>query len=293
MNETVTVGQAIEFIRNSLSDIYPRGEVDGFVKIIFRQLLNYESVDILLRKDNILPEFIPEKITKVVKDLQNHRPIQYIFGTAYFHGHNFHVDGSTLIPRPETEELVDMIIKDNPGSDLSVLDCGTGSGCIAISLAIGMRFANVEAIDISEDALKVASGNAVALKAKVRFGKQDILDMPQVSEKYDIIVSNPPYIGECERLSMDSNVLDYEPDTALFVPDNDPLVFYRKIAEFGVTALKPGGRIYYEINSRFPEEMRSMMMKLGYRDISVIRDMQGLYRFLIARKEYESEKEGR
>lgn len=293
MNETVTVGQAIEFIRNSLSDIYPRGEVDGFVKIIFRQLLNYESVDILLRKDNILPEFIPEKIAKVVKDLQNHRPIQYIFGTAYFHGHNFHVDGSTLIPRPETEELVDMIIKDNPGSDLSVLDCGTGSGCIAISLAIGMRFANVEAIDISEDALKVASGNAVALKAKVRFGKQDILDMPQVSEKYDIIVSNPPYIGECERLSMDSNVLDYEPDTALFVPDNDPLVFYRKIAEFGVTALKPGGRIYYEINSRFPEEMRSMMMKLGYRDISVIRDMQGLYRFLIARKEYESEKEGR
>ncbi len=293
MNETVTVGQAIEFIRNSLSDIYPRGEVDGFVKIIFRQLLNYESVDILLRKDNILPEFIPEKIAKVVKDLQNHRPIQYIFGTAYFHGHNFHVDGSTLIPRPETEELVDMIIKDNPGSDLSVLDCGTGSGCIAISLAIGMRFANVEAIDISEDALKVASGNAVALKAKVRFGKQDILDMPQVSEKYDIIVSNPPYIGECERLSMDSNVLDYEPDTALFVPDNDPLVFYRKIAEFGVTALKPGGRIYYEINSRFPEEMRSMMMKLGYRDISVIRDMQGSYRFLIARKEYESEKEGR
>ena len=129
--------------------------------------------------------------------------------------------------------------------------------------------------------------------AKVRFSKQDILDMPQVSEKYDIIVSNPPYIGECERSSMDSNVLDYEPNTALFVPDNDPLVFYRKIAEFGVTALKPGGRIYYEINSRFPEEMRSMMTKLGYRDISVIRDMQGLYRFLIARKEYESEKKGR
>lgn len=293
MNETVTVGQAIEFIRNSLSDIYPRGEVDGFVKIIFRQLLNYESVDILLRKDNILPEFIPDKIAKVVKDLQKRRPIQYIFGTAYFHGHNFHVDGSTLIPRPETEELVDMIINENPDSDLSVLDCGTGSGCIAISLAIGLKFANVEAIDISEDALKVASGNAVALKAKVRFGKQDILDMPQVSEKYDIIVSNPPYIGECERSSMDSNVLDYEPNTALFVPDNDPLVFYRKIAEFGVTALKPGGRIYYEFNSRFPEEMRSMMTKLGYLDISVIRDMQGLYRFLIARKEYESEKEGR
>lgn len=293
MNETMTVGQAIDYIRKSLSDIYPRGEVDGFVKIIFRQLLNYESVDILLRKDNILPEFIPDKITKVIKDLQKRRPIQYIFGTAYFHGHNFHVDGSTLIPRPETEELVDMIIDENPVSDLSVLDCGTGSGCIAISLAIGLKFANVEAIDISEDALRVASGNAAALKAKVRFSKQDILDMPQVSEKYDIIVSNPPYIGECERPSMDSNVLDYEPDTALFVPDNDPLVFYRKIAEFGVAALKSGGRIYYEINSRFPEEMRSMMAKLGYRDISVIRDMQGLYRFLIARKEYESEKEGR
>ena len=288
----MTVGQAIDYIRASLSGMYPKGEVDGFVKIIFRELLNYESVDILLRKDNILPEFIPDKITKVVKDLQKHRPIQYIFGTAYFHGHNFYVDGSTLIPRPETEELVDMIIDENQGADLSVLDCGTGSGCIAISLAIGLRFADVEAVDISEEALKVAARNSSSLKAKVRFRKEDILNMPSVIEKYDIIVSNPPYIGESERVSMDLNVIDYEPEAALFVPEEDPLIFYRKIAEFGVTALKPGGRIYYEINSRFPDEMKSMMNRLGYRDISVIRDMQGLYRFLIARKGYESE-EGR
>lgn len=293
MNETVTVGQAIDYIRASLSGMYPKGEVDGFVKIIFRELLNYESVDILLRKDNILPEFIPDKITKVVKDLQKHRPIQYIFGTAYFHGHNFYVDGSTLIPRPETEELVDMIIDGNQGADLSVLDCGTGSGCVAISLAIGLRFADVEAIDISEEALKVAARNSSSLKAKVRFRKEDILNMPSVIEKYDIIVSNPPYIGESERVSMDLNVINYEPEAALFVPEDDPLIFYRKIAEFGVTALKPGGRIYYEINSRFPDEMKSMMNRLGYRDISVIRDMQGLYRFLIARKGYESEEEGR
>lgn len=292
MNETMTVGQAIDYIRASLSGMYPKGEVDGFVKIIFRELLNYESVDILLRKDNILPEFIPDKITKVVKDLQKHRPIQYIFGTAYFYGHNFYVDGSTLIPRPETEELVDMIIDENQGADLSVLDCGTGSGCIAISLAIGLRFADVEAIDISEEALKVAARNSSSLKAKVRFRKEDILNMPSVIEKYDIIVSNPPYIGESEMVSMDLNVIDYEPEAALFVPEDDPLIFYRKIAEFGVTALKPGGRIYYEINSRFPDEMKSMMNRLGYRDISVIRDMQGLYRFLIARKGYESE-EGR
>lgn len=292
MNETMTVGQAIDYIRASLSGMYPKGEVDGFVKIIFRELLNYESVDILLRKDNILPEFIPDKITKVVKDLQKHRPIQYIFGTAYFHGHNFYVDGSTLIPRPETEELVDMIIDENQGADLSVLDCGTGSGCIAISLAIGLRFADVEAVDISEEALKVAARNSSSLKAKVHFRKQDLLNMPSVIEKYDIIVSNPPYIGESERVSMDLNVIDYEPEAALFVPEEDPLIFYRKIAEFGVTALKPGGRIYYEINSRFPDEMKSMMNRLGYRDISVIRDMQGLYRFLIARKGYESE-EGR
>ena len=288
----MTVGQAIDYIRASLSGMYPKGEVDGFVKIIFRELLNYESVDILLRKDNILPEFIPDKITKVVKDLQKHRPIQYIFGTAYFHGHNFYVDGSTLIPRPETEELVDMIIDENQGADLSVLDCGTGSGCIAISLAIGLRFADVEAVDISEEALKVAARNSSSLKAKVHFRKQDLLNMPSVIEKYDIIVSNPPYIGESERVSMDLNVIDYEPEAALFVPEEDPLIFYRKIAEFGVTALKPGGRIYYEINSRFPDEMKSMMNRLGYRDISVIRDMQGLYRFLIARKGYESE-EGR
>lgn len=286
MNEREqTVEQAVRTIRTALRPLYPAGEVEGFIRIIFRHLLHYEPVDILLRKDTVLPGFIPDKIDKVVEELKKSRPVQYIFNEARFHGHDFYVDGSVLIPRPETEELVDIIVDENELSDLSVLDAGTGSGCIAISLALALKFPEVTAVDISEKALAVARRNAAALNARnIDFVCCDMLDMPVEVGKYDIIVSNPPYIAESEKAGMDRNVLDYEPSGALFVPDDDPLRFYKALSRFGADALKPGGRLYFEINSRFPAEIKKMLDADGYVDVELLRDMQGLWRFARAHK---------
>lgn len=284
MNEPITLGQMIAVVRTRLRDQYPPGEVEGFIKIIFRELLGYETVDILLHKDTELPDFIVTKTAKVVDLLRENRPIQYIFGKAWFHGHEFSVDASTLIPRPETEELVDLIIDKNRGSDLRVLDIGTGSGCIAVSLALGLRFPTVDAIDISDRALSVARDNASRLRARVDFRRDDILTAKPDGCRYDIIVSNPPYIADSELRSMAANVVDYEPHSALFVPDSDPLRFYRAIAEYARHALADGGRLYFEINSRFPDEMRALLLEYGFVDIDIRRDMQGLYRFANATK---------
>ena len=286
MNEREqTVEQAVRTIRTALRPLYPAGEVEGFIRIIFRHLLHYEPVDILLRKDTVLPGFIPDKIDKVVEELKKSRPVQYIFNEARFHGHDFYVDGSVLIPRPETEQLVDIIVDENGLSDLSVLDAGTGSGCIAISLALALKFPEVTAVDISEKALEVARRNAAALNARnIDFVCCDMLDMPVEVGKYDIIVSNPPYIAESEKAGMDRNVLDYEPSGALFVPDDDPLRFYKALSRFGADALKPGGRLYFEINSRFPAEIKKMLDADGYVDVELLRDMQGLWRFARAHK---------
>lgn len=286
MNEREqTVEQAVRTIRTALRPLYPAGEVEGFIRIIFRHLLHYEPVDILLRKDTVLPGFIPDKIDKVVEELKKSRPVQYIFNEARFHGHDFYVDGSVLIPRPETEELVDIIVDENGLSDLSVLDAGTGSGCIAISLALALKFPEVTAVDISEKALEVARRNAAALNARnIDFVCCDMLDMPVEVGKYDIIVSNPPYIAESEKAGMDRNVLDYEPSGALFVPDDDPLRFYKALSRFGADALKPGGRLYFEINSRFPAEIKKMLDADGYVDVELLCDMQGLWRFARAHK---------
>ena len=286
MNEREqTVEQAVRTIRTALRPLYPAGEVEGFIRIIFRHLLHYEPVDILLRKDTVLPGFIPDKIDKVVEELKKSRPVQYIFNEARFHGHDFYVDESVLIPRPETEELVDIIVDENGLSDLSVLDAGTGSGCIAISLALALKFPEVTAVDISEKALEVARRNAAALNARnIDFVCCDMLDMPVEVGKYDIIVSNPPYIAESEKAGMDRNVLDYEPSGALFVPDDDPLRFYKALSRFGADALKPGGRLYFEINSRFPAEIKKMLDADGYVDVELLRDMQGLWRFARAHK---------
>lgn len=278
------MNQTLSDIRCRLSEKFPKGETDAFIRIIFRHVMGYEPVDILLHKDSVLPGFIVVKIHKVVDELLKNRPIQYIFRQTYFHGHVFEVDSSTLIPRPETEELVDLIVDRHKESDLRVLDAGTGSGCIAVSLALALKFSSVTAIDVSEDALKVARRNAESLKAKVEFVRTDILTLKPTENVFDIIVSNPPYIAESERKGMDLNVLDYEPSLALFVPDADPLKFYRALAAYGVIALVPGGCLYFEINSRFPDEMRQMLLSFGYRNIEIILDMQRLPRFVVAEK---------
>lgn len=218
---------------------------------------------------------LPEALLIDFEKLKSNEPIQYILGHGPFYGREFLVTEDTLIPRNETEELVHLIIKENPKPNLRVLDIGTGTGCIPITLALEMKSPEVYAIDISEKALAVSSENAKLLHAKVDFSKCDILkEKPQVAD-LDILVSNPPYIPLAEKGQMHRNVLDFEPDLALFVNDEDPLIFYRVISDEGKKLLKPTGKIYFEINERFGKEVSEIMMAFGYQNVRVIKDLNG------------------
>ena len=280
--------EAINKIRQSLRGIYPQGEIEEFIKIIFDNLMGYSPVEILLHKDSDLSELVRKKIDSVIEQLRMHRPIQYIFGNAYFCGNRFKVTPDTLIPRPETQELVDKIVDSDKRTDLRVLDIGTGSGCIAISLARALKFPQVTAIDISKKALDVAKENARDLKVNIQFILQDILKAVAPCSVFDVIVSNPPYICEKEKSGIDDNVLKYEPQSALFVPDEDPLLFYRAIAKYAMTALVDAGKLYFEINPLYADDMRRMLSEIGFVNVEIARDFYGHYRFAWCQKpEYD------
>ena len=273
--------EAIEQLRNGLAGVADPQEVQAMIRVVCEDIFNYDQVDVALRQESELPEFAPEKVADIIARLSRHEPLQYIVGSARFHGHKFKVNPAVLIPRPETEQLVDLIVDENPASDLRVLDMGTGSGCIAISLARALKFAQVEALDVSRDALNVARENAAALKAKVRFFESDMLS-PQPASRYDIIVSNPPYVCWSERDAMDRNVKDYEPAQALFVPDNDPLLFYKAIAPYAAQSLEPGGKLYLEINQRFGADVKCLLEHNGLAEVRIIEDSYGNVRFAAA-----------
>lgn len=272
-------------IKDTLSPIYSKGEIKNIIRIIFENLKNYSQVDIIMNQDEVLSDYIKQKIDVILKRLLNREPIQYIFSEAYFQGMTLKVSPDTLIPRPETEELVDIIIKENTKSDLHILDIGTGSGAIAIALARALRFPVVDAIDISSGAIDIAKENAISLKVKINFMIKDILSIENPPENiYDIIVSNPPYITNEEKTSMEVNVLDYEPHSALFVPDNEPLLFYTAISSYAKQALRPGGRIYFEINNKFSKETANLLSDCGFSSVNITKDMYGLDRFVSAIK---------
>lgn len=274
-------------IRHKLSPKYGEGEAQAMARIIFENLKGWSPVDLAIKQDEPVSDFIQGKVDEVVTRLLNDEPIQQIFGLADFYGMKLKVTPDTLIPRPETEELVDLIVKDNQCKDLRVLDCGTGSGCIAIALQRNLPFPDVTAIDISDKALAVARENAKSLHAPVEFRNADILKLPGSvgRDQFDFIVSNPPYIAENERTGMARNVLDYEPATALFVPDSDPLKFYRAILQASSQGLLvDGGRIYFEINPLYANDLKALAQNLGFVDVNLIRDTDGKYRFLSANK---------
>lgn len=280
----MTLREYIAEIKVRLGVKYDLREVDWMVRDIFDAVKGYSPVDIVLHGDEMLSDFVQSEVGKIVDRLLDDEPLQYILGYAHFCGHRFGVNRATLIPRPETQELVDKIVRENNRSDLRVLDVGTGSGCIAISLARALRFPIVDAIDISSEALDVARMNARDLKVKVNFIQDDALSMSAESGTYDIIVSNPPYIIESEKREMERNVLDYEPSKALFVPDSDPLRFYRAIAVYASEALAGGGMLYFEINPLFVDEMTRLLENNSFENVDIIKDMQGRDRFATARK---------
>lgn len=272
-------------LRDALVPLYGKGETEAMIRIMFHYLKGWDTTAMLIHESEPLSEYMKGEVDKILTRLLNHEPIQYITGEARFHGLDLKVTPDVLIPRPETSELVD-IICDETGdrADLRVLDIGTGSGCIAVALARSLRFPEITAVDVSQRAIDVAKDNAAALKVKVNFLHEDIFRWMPTGD-FDIIVSNPPYIDESEMKSMDANVVEFEPHSALFVPDADPLVFYRRIAVIATRSLIPGGRLYLEINPRHSEELLRLLTGAGLGNTQVVTDSYGKQRFIIASRQ--------
>lgn len=267
-----------------LSADYSEQEVQSLQKLIFEKKLGLPLHELFLNPDKPVKSEDAESILSIVSELKIQKPIQYLLGETYFYGLNFKVCPDVLIPRPETEELVDWIINSAEDKPLSILDIGTGSGCIAISLAANLKQAKVTAIDVSSKALEVAKSNAVYNNVKIDFRVTDFLDYSSfiINTPYDIIVSNPPYVRESEQALMKPNVLDHEPHLALFVKNSDPLIFYRTIAKRSRDFLKRGGAIYCEINEEFGEKVKTLFINGGYNKVEIRKDINGKDRMVKA-----------
>lgn len=275
---------SVSHIRRALQESYSVQEAANLSRIVCCEMLGQTTIDYYLGKDIILSSKEMQKLNGILARLLNFEPIQYIQGTARFLERSYHVAPGVLIPRPETEELVEVMLREIP-SDARILDIGTGSGCIAISLSKAFPNAKVTAWDVSEDALCIARRNNDDLQASVCFVKQDVLVWRgDGGQCYDVIVSNPPYITESEKQEMERNVLDWEPFSALFVPNNDPLLFYRRIGELGRMMLVDGGRLYFEINRAYGEATAMMLCGQGYTGIRILKDISGNDRFVIAER---------
>ncbi|WP_029906632.1 peptide chain release factor N(5)-glutamine methyltransferase [Prevotella sp. 10(H)] len=276
--------KAIPYIKESLKAYYPESEISGFTRIIIEYITKkpYQQVYI---DPFILSQESYAQIDSILDRLKKYEPIQYITEETEFYGLPFFVNRNVLIPRPETEELVELILNENKEPNLTVLDIGTGSGAIAIALAKQMNNANVTAWDISVMALDVAVINSKANSVDISFKRVDVLvDYPQ-DKKFDIIVSNPPYVLESEKSAMEQNVLAYEPHTALFVPDNDALIFYERIADIALDLLNPDGKLYFEINQAKGKETVAMLEKKGFKNIALFQDLSKKDRMVRAEKQ--------
>lgn len=263
---------------------YAETEASALARWILEEEFGFSTLELYAGKDTDFPMEKRNRLNDILVRLARFEPIQYIIGKTEFCGLTLKVSSDVLIPRPETAELVDWIVSDCPQLGLRVLDIGTGSGCIAITLAERMVEAEVSAWDISEKALAVARENALHNNVRIAFSCMDVFNEPTDTSVFDIIVSNPPYITESERAEMERNVLDYEPETALFVPDTDPLRFYRRIAHIGNQMLKPGGKLFFEINRAYGSETAAMLKYGGYSQVEVRSDSYGNARMIKAIK---------
>lgn len=283
---------------HQLTPLYAVEEAQAITRLVLETTFGFSLTDLVCGKVSELSADDETKLHEIWQRLEAGEPVQYVLGETDFFGRSFHVAPGVLIPRPETEGLCRLVLDGLP-TGAHVLDIGTGSGCIAITIALEATQALVEAWDISDEALRQAHDNALRLGAQVLFRQKDVLaeareDMLAKTSKgeeseeadslFDCIVSNPPYIADKERTTMARNVLDYEPSTALFVPDDDPLRFYRSIAELGLRRLRPGGRLCFEINPLYAESLSSLLISLGYEAVTILDDDYGKQRFATARK---------
>lgn len=276
------------YFRNELVDQYETGEIDQFLNWCLEAFAGYTRNDLLLRPDSRVTESELLKLYFAVKDLKHGRPIQYITGKSYFLGLTLQVSSAVLIPRPETEELVEWVLDEygNRPDSFSIVDIGTGSGCIAIALKQKLSRCHVYAVDVSVEALDIAKINAENSSTDIHFIQTDVLVEGAVSAIPNclVMISNPPYIRRSEENAMHKNVLEHEPHTALFVPDDDALIFYQAIGKLALEKLKAGGCLYVEINEALGLETCILFQKLGFTDVRLRQDMQGKDRMVAAKK---------
>lgn len=280
----MTLNELYRLYLHDLKDIYPENEAADITKLVFESVAGISRADVIRNPEKLLNEPLRSTLKKHLADLKTHQPVQYVIGEAWFYQMKYKVNPAVLIPRPETEELVTGVIevlKDNPNA--AVLDIGTGSGCIPIALKKNMPGAAITAIDVSKEALEVAKENAAIHHTPILLKQLDFLDEQAWNElgSYDIIVSNPPYIPLGEKALLDKNVTAFEPHTALFVPDNTPLIFYEKIAAFGKSHLKENGQVMMETHEDFAMQVLQLFSASGY-DAAIIKDMSGKERMVVA-----------
>ena len=292
------VKQYRNYFNETLKTIYPITEIDSFFFLLFEEYLGFKRIDIVLKSDFKITKETLNLLQSATKQLEQEVPLQYIIGKTEFYGLPFVVNKHVLIPRPETEELVAWVVSESSRfktfntstkqttdkKQLKILDIGTGSGCISISLKKQLPFAKISAIDISEEALSVAKKNAVLNNVDIHFILQDILKTVTLDQHYDIIISNPPYVRELEKKELKNNVLKNEPHVALFVENDNPLIFYAKIAELAKKYLNKNGLLFFEINQYLGTETIDLVNKKGLKNIQLKKDMFGNDRIVVASK---------
>jgi release factor glutamine methyltransferase len=271
----------IQHIEKELTGLYPKTEVKAFVRIILEHVCGLSYTDQILLRKQKLDEQHKKAVSEVLERLKNYEPVQYILGETEFFGLKLKVKPAVLIPRPETEELAQWITETELPENAAALDIGTGSGCLALAIKKQFPQARVSATDVSEEALEVARENAALNDLDVQFFQRDMLQWKKYGwEKYDVVVSNPPYVRESEKPAMHANVLKYEPGKALFVTDADPLLFYREISTFARAHLKKNGWLFFEINENLGEEMVQLLKKAGFVSIELKKDLFGKNRMI-------------
>ena len=277
--------QIKKIFHQQLKEIYIENEIDSLFFIALEYVTSISKIEYILQKEEEISEEKLIELKFILEELTKNKPIQYITKNAYFYGLNFYVNEKVLIPRQETNELVDWVLMSVTHSKpIKILDIGTGSGCIAITLKKNLPLSEVFAIDISNEAIQVAQKNANDNQVEINFLQKNILEINDLKSNFDIIISNPPYVRELEKLEMALNVLDNEPHLALFVPDNNPLLFYEKITEIALKNLTEDGILFFEINQYLSAETKKMIENKGFKNVTLRKDLQENYRMILAKK---------